>query len=54
METPRYTPNDIQHLPSLPGIYLFYNQKEEVIYVGKAKNIKKEWVIILPLARYIT
>lgn len=41
METPRYTPNDIQHLPSLPGIYLFYNHKAEVIYVGKAKNIKK-------------
>ncbi|WP_243517123.1 MULTISPECIES: excinuclease ABC subunit UvrC [unclassified Candidatus Cardinium] len=41
METPRYTPNDIQYLPTLPGIYLFYNQKEEVIYVGKAKNIKK-------------
>ncbi len=41
MEAPRYTPNDIHHLPTLPGIYLFYNQKEEVIYVGKAKNIKK-------------
>ncbi|WP_342265631.1 excinuclease ABC subunit UvrC [Cardinium endosymbiont of Philonthus spinipes] len=41
METPRYTPSDIQHLPTLPGIYLFYNHKEEVIYVGKAKNIKK-------------
>ncbi|MCT4697113.1 MAG: excinuclease ABC subunit UvrC [Candidatus Cardinium sp.] len=41
METPRYTPNQIQHLPTLPGIYLFYNHKEEVIYVGKAKNIKK-------------
>ncbi|WP_419241848.1 excinuclease ABC subunit UvrC [Cardinium endosymbiont of Nabis limbatus] len=41
METPRYTPSEIQHLPTLPGIYLFYNQKEEVIYVGKAKNIKK-------------
>lgn len=41
METPRYTPSDIQRLPTLPGIYLFYNHKEEVIYVGKAKNIKK-------------
>lgn len=41
METLRYTPSQIQHLPPLPGIYLFYNQKEEVIYVGKAKNIKK-------------
>tara|TARA_R110002049_G_scaffold151160_1_gene314711 strand:- start:27184 stop:28479 length:1296 start_codon:yes stop_codon:yes gene_type:complete len=29
----RYKPN--------PGVYLFYNSEEEVIYVGKAKNIKK-------------
>ncbi|MBX9890113.1 MAG: excinuclease ABC subunit UvrC [Amoebophilaceae bacterium] len=32
------TPND---LPTLPGIYKFYNHQQEVIYVGKAKNIKK-------------
>ncbi|ROT47664.1 excinuclease ABC subunit UvrC [Candidatus Cardinium hertigii] len=41
MEIPRYTLADIQYLPALPGIYTFYNNKEEVIYVGKAKNIKK-------------
>ena len=28
-------------LPALPGIYLFKNKRGKVIYVGKAKNIKK-------------
>ena len=28
-------------LPSSPGCYLFKNQHNHVIYVGKAKNIKK-------------
>lgn len=41
MHIARYTPNELIHLPALPGIYTFYNAKEEVIYVGKAKNIRK-------------
>ncbi|MEK7573804.1 MAG: excinuclease ABC subunit UvrC [Patescibacteria group bacterium] len=28
-------------MPSNPGIYLFLNEKSEVLYVGKAKNLKK-------------
>lgn len=31
----------LRSLPEKPGIYQYYNQKGEVIYVGKAKNIKK-------------
>ena len=27
-------------LPKEPGVYLFYNEKDIVIYVGKAKNLK--------------
>lgn len=27
-------------LPTEPGVYLFYNKKNEVVYVGKAKNLK--------------
>lgn len=28
-------------LPMTPGVYMFKNAKKEIIYVGKAKNIKK-------------
>lgn len=31
----------VQALPSSPGIYRYYNEKGELLYVGKAKNIKK-------------
>jgi excinuclease ABC subunit C len=31
----------IQRLPDSPGVYRFYNSSQELIYVGKAKNIKK-------------
>jgi excinuclease ABC subunit C len=31
----------VNNLPSDPGVYFFLNDKEEVIYLGKAKNLKK-------------
>lgn len=31
----------IQSLPEKPGVYQYFNSKGEIIYVGKAKNIKK-------------
>lgn len=31
----------IDLLPSRPGVYYFHNQKDKIIYVGKAVNIKK-------------
>jgi excinuclease ABC subunit C len=31
----------IRRLPDSPGVYRFYNQTNDLIYVGKAKNIKK-------------
>jgi excinuclease ABC subunit C len=31
----------IRRLPDSPGVYRFYNSSNELIYVGKAKNIKK-------------
>ncbi|MBC7947855.1 MAG: excinuclease ABC subunit UvrC [Chitinophagaceae bacterium] len=39
------TQNEFQHIaiaiPQQPGIYKYYNSSNELIYVGKAKNIKK-------------
>lgn len=31
----------LKMLPSLPGCYLYYSSEGEIIYVGKAKNLKK-------------
>lgn len=31
----------IKNLPKGPGVYIFKNEKEEILYVGKAKNIIK-------------
>ena len=32
--------SQIKLLPKLPGVYLMHNQKSEIIYIGKAKNLK--------------
>jgi DNA polymerase-3 subunit epsilon len=32
---------DIDALPQSPGVYYFHDQKGKVVYVGKAKNLKK-------------
>jgi excinuclease ABC subunit C len=31
----------VQNLPDKPGVYQFYNSNSEIIYVGKARNLKK-------------
>ena len=31
----------ISTLPDLPGVYQYFNVNDEIIYVGKAKNLKK-------------
>jgi len=35
------TPDKVYSLPEKPGVYQFFNANGEVIYVGKAKNLKK-------------
>ncbi|CAN5147081.1 excinuclease ABC subunit UvrC [soil metagenome] len=41
MEIPYYNPDQVLQLPENPGIYKFFNSQRELIYVGKAKNLKK-------------
>ncbi|HJX49913.1 MAG TPA: excinuclease ABC subunit UvrC [Candidatus Nanoarchaeia archaeon] len=31
----------VKNLPQKPGVYQFYNSNEEILYIGKAKNLKK-------------
>jgi len=38
---PHLPKKDLEQLPQTPGVYYFHNQKGKVIYVGKAKNLKK-------------
>lgn len=38
---PNLPKRDIDQLPFSPGVYYFHNEKGKVIYVGKAKNVKK-------------
>lgn len=38
---PNLPKEEFEKLPAKPGVYYFLNQRGEVIYVGKANNIKK-------------
>jgi len=38
---PNLPPQDFEQLPEKTGVYYFYNQMKQVIYVGKAVNLKK-------------
>jgi len=34
----------LKNLPNLPGVYLFKDKENEILYIGKAKNLKKRIV----------
>lgn len=38
---PHLPKEDMDKLPAVPGIYYFHNKKSKVVYVGKAKDIRK-------------
>ena len=38
---PLLNKSDVENLPSTPGVYYFKNETKEIIYVGKAINIKQ-------------
>jgi excinuclease ABC subunit C len=41
MEAKQYEITEFGKLPNQPGVYFFYNKQQEIIYVGKAKDLKK-------------
>ncbi|MFC0262345.1 excinuclease ABC subunit UvrC [Fontibacter flavus] len=41
MQVPFYTIEEYNLLPDQPGIYKYFNEDHELIYVGKAKSLKK-------------
>lgn len=41
MKTNQTLREQVNALPNKPGIYQYFNAEEEIIYVGKAKNLKK-------------
>ena len=36
-----FRPNEVSELPHDPGVYKFFNSQKELIYVGKAKDLRK-------------
>ena len=40
MAIPEHLESTVRNLPTEPGCYLYYNKKNEVIYVGKAVNLR--------------
>ena len=41
MQTTRFSRTDLSKLPDSPGVYRYYNVDDTLIYVGKAKSLKK-------------
>lgn len=37
---PHLKEDDFNNLPNTPGVYYFWNEKNDLLYVGKSKNIK--------------
>jgi excinuclease ABC subunit C len=37
----KFGPEFLESLPGSPGVYLVYDQQDELIYVGKAINLKR-------------
>lgn len=47
-----YTMQDLSYLPFKPGVYFFKNKDNEIIYIGKAKSIRKRVASYFHSQRY--
>jgi len=41
MQVTKLSPKDLSKLPDQPGVYQYFNKEDVLIYVGKAKSLKK-------------
>lgn len=41
MQSSSYSPEEYNQLPDHPGVYKYFNESGDLIYVGKAKSLKK-------------
>ena len=41
MDTNDTLKNIVSNLPDSPGVYQYFNADQQLLYVGKAKNLKK-------------
>ncbi len=41
MEKSEYINSIVKSLPDNPGVYQYFDSEGKIIYVGKAKNLKK-------------
>ena len=48
MPTPTHIAELIKNIPNKAGIYQYYDKKENLLYIGKAKNLKTGFLLILP------
>lgn len=46
LSTNEYLRGIVLNLPSTPGIYQYLNKEGVIIYVGKAKNLKRMYIRI--------
>ncbi len=37
---PNFDTNELKNIPEEPGVYYFFNELDELIYIGKSKNIR--------------
>ena len=40
-KAPKFDIKQIEHLPTQAGVYLMYDHQGQMIYIGKAKNLKQ-------------
>ena len=45
--------NKLTNISNKPGIYQYLNSKNEILYIGKAKNLKKR-IKLIPTRRMAT